>query len=94
MIFSKDEKTLGIINWINTIACDEPVKGTFSLNIYLLKLEVLPFKRVNPKPKITDEIFFLFLRYWGLCHNWNKAFVFDGRYGVKAYLRKLKGVFM
>ena len=56
------------------------------------------------QPKIRDgdhfPIFevlgFLFLRYWGLHHNWDmhNAFVFDGRHGVKAYLRKLKGVLM
>ena len=42
------------------------------------------------------EIIFLFLRYWGLCHNWDihNAFVFNGRHGVKAYLQKLKGVLM
>ena len=42
------------------------------------------------------EIVFLFPRYWGLRHNWeiSNAFVFDGRHGVKAYLRKLKGVLM
>ena len=39
------------------------------------------------------EIVFQFLRYWGLHHNWDMhidASVFDGRRGVKAYLRKLK----
>ena len=52
------------------------------------------FTQVDPKSEM--EIVFLFLRYWGLRHNWNmrNAFVFDGRHGVKAYLRKLKGVLM
>ena len=47
-------------------------------------------------PKLEMEIVFLFLRYWGLRHNWNirNAFAFDGRHGVKTYLRKLKGVLM
>ena len=38
--------------------------------------------------------YFLFLIYWGLHHNkdMHNAYVFDGRHGVKAYLRKLKGV--
>ena len=50
------------------------------------------FTQVDPNSEM--EIVFLFLRYWGLCHNWDmrNAFVFDGRHGVKAYLRKLKGV--
>ena len=52
------------------------------------------FTQVDLKSEM--EIVFLFLRYWGLRHNWNmrNAFVFDGRHGVKAYLRKLKGVLM
>ena len=52
------------------------------------------FTQVDPKSEM--EIVFLFLRYWGLRHNWNmrNAFVFDGRNGVKAYLRKLNGVLM
>ena len=42
------------------------------------------------------EIVFLFLRYWGLRHNWDicNASVFDGRHGVKSYLEKLKVVLM
>ena len=50
------------------------------------------FTQVDPNSEI--EIIFLFLRYWGLCHNWNmrNAFVFDGIHGVKAYVRKLKGI--
>ena len=41
---------------------------------------------VDPTSEI--EIVFLFLRYWGLHHNWDmrNAFVFDGKHGVKAYL--------
>ena len=52
------------------------------------------FTQVDPKSEM--EIVFLFLRYWGFCHNWNmrNSFVFDGRQGVKAYIRKLKGVLM
>ena len=40
------------------------------------------------------EILFQFLRYWGLQHNWNmcNAFMFDNRHGVKAYIKKLKGI--
>ena len=36
--------------------------------------------------KLVMEIVFLFLKYWGLHHNWDmcNAFVFDGRHGVKA----------
>ena len=47
-------------------------------------------------PKLEMEIVLIFLRYWGLRHNWNmcNTFVFDGRHGVKAYLRKLKGVLL
>ena len=43
------------------------------------------FTQVDPKSEM--EIVFLFLRYWGLRHNWNmrNAFLFDGRHGVKAY---------
>ena len=39
-------------------------------------------------PELEMEIVFLFLRYWGLRHNWNmhNAFVFDARHGVTAYL--------
>ena len=50
------------------------------------------FTQADPKSEM--EIVFLFLRYWGLRHSWDlhNAFVFDGRHGVKAYLRKLKGV--
>ena len=50
--------------------------------------------KVDPKSEM--EIFFLFLSYWGLRHNWDvcNAFVFDGRYGVQAYLRRMKGVLM
>ena len=46
--------------------------------------------------KLEMDIVFLCLRYWGLRHNWDihNAFVFDGRHGVKVYLRKLKGVLM
>ena len=42
------------------------------------------------------EILFQFLRYWGLQHNWNmrNAFMFDNRHGVKAYIKKLKGILM
>ena len=42
------------------------------------------------------EIVFFFLRSQGLCHNQDlrKAFVFDGRHGVSAYLQTLKGVLM
>ena len=42
------------------------------------------------------EILFQFLRYWGLQHNWNmrNAFVFDNINGVKAYVKKLKGILM
>ena len=52
------------------------------------------FTLVDPKSEM--EIVFLFLRYWRLRHNWNmrNTFVFDGRHGVTAYLRKLKGVLM
>ena len=39
---------------------------------------------------------FQFLRYWGLQRNWNmrNAFMFDNRHGVKAYIKKLKGILM
>ena len=52
------------------------------------------FTQVDPKSEM--EIEFLILRYCGLRHNWDmrNAFVFDGKHGVKAYLRKLKGVLM
>ena len=52
------------------------------------------FTQVDPKSEM--EIVFLFLKYWGLCHNWDmrNAFVFDDRHVLKAYLRKLKGVLM
>ena len=44
------------------------------------------FTQVDPKSEM--ETAFLFLRYWGLLHNWGlrNAFVFGGRHGVKAYL--------
>ena len=50
------------------------------------------FIQIDPKAEM--EIVFLFLRYWGLRHNWDmrNAFVYDGSHGEKAYLRKLKGV--
>ena len=53
---------------------------------------ICKFTQVDPK--LEMEIVFLFLRYWGLHHNWDmhNAFVFDGRHGVKAYIRKLNGV--
>ena len=52
------------------------------------------FAQVDPKSKM--DIVFLFQRYWGLCHNWDmhNGFVFDGRFEVKAYIQKLKGVLM
>ena len=52
------------------------------------------FTQVDPNSEM--DIVFLILRYCGLRHNWNmrNAFVFDGRHGMKAYLRKLKGVVM
>ena len=45
-------------------------------------------------PKIRDGDRFLFLRNWGLCHNWVicNAFLFNGRHEEKVYLWKLKGV--
>ena len=52
------------------------------------------FAQFTHDPKSEMEIIFLFIRYWGLCYNWDmrNAFVFDGMHGVKAYLQKLKGV--
>ena len=42
------------------------------------------------------ERLFQFLRYWGLQHNWNmyNTLMFDNRHGVKAYIKKLKGILM
>ena len=47
------------------------------------------FTQVDPKnQRWALGIIFLFLRYWGLCHNWDmhNAFVFDGRHVIKAYV--------
>ena len=42
------------------------------------------------------EILFQILRFWGLQHKWNmrNAFMFDSKHGVKAYMKKLKGILM
>ena len=42
------------------------------------------------------EIFFQFLRYWGLQHNWNmhNAFMFNSKHEMKANMKNLKGILM
>ena len=46
--------------------------------------------------KLEMKIVFLILRYCRLSYSWDmhNALVFDCRYGVRAYLQKLNGVFM
>ena len=58
---------------------------------YTVEWVFAQFTQVDPKS--TMEIVFLFLRYWGLRHNWGmrNAFVFNCRHGVKSYLRKVEG---
>ena len=51
---------------------------------------------VQNGPNDEMKILFQLLRYSGLQHNWNmqNVFMFDGRHGVKAYMKKLKGILM
>ena len=51
------------------------------------------FAQFTLHPKSEMEIVFLFLRYWGLHHNWDMryAFVFDGRQWNQSISTKVEG---
>ena len=62
---------------------------------YLRPQQWVFFQYIQNGSNDEMEMFFQFLRYSGLQHNWHmrNSFMFDNRHGVKA-IKKLKGILM
>ena len=68
--------------------------GSFVTMLFDFKIVVICTMHAG-RPKSRMDILFLFLRYGGLCHNWDmrnasifdstNAFVFDSGHGAKTY---------